>query len=52
MGALLREVKFAVRMLAKNPGFTATAVATVALAISANTAVFSILDPLLLNLGD
>jgi putative ABC transport system permease protein len=49
MGALLREVKFAVRMLAKNPGFTATAVATLALAIGANTAVFSILDPLLLR---
>ena len=49
MGALLREVKFAVRMLAKNPGFTATAVATLALAIGANTALFSVLDPLLLR---
>ena len=49
MGALWQEVKFAVRMLAKHLGFTATAVATLALAIGANTAVFSILDPLLLR---
>jgi putative ABC transport system permease protein len=41
--------EFAVRMLAKNPGFTVTAVATLALAIGANTALFSVLDPLLLR---
>jgi predicted permease len=49
MRALWQDVKFGLRMLGKNLGFTATAVATLALAIGANTAVFSILDPLLLR---
>jgi putative ABC transport system permease protein len=49
MNALWQDVKFSVRMLAKNPGFTLTAVATLALAIGANTALFSVLDPLLLR---
>lgn len=49
MGGLWQDVKFGVRMLAKNPGFTATAVITLALAIGANTAVFSVVDPLLLR---
>lgn len=43
MSASWQNVKFSVRLLAKNPGFTATAVATLALAIGANTAVFSVL---------
>jgi predicted permease len=49
MNSLWQDIKFGLRMLAKNPGFTATAVITLALAIGANTAIFSVLDPLLLR---
>jgi hypothetical protein len=38
-----------VRLLRKNPGFTAVAVVTIALAIGANTAIFSLFDALLLE---
>jgi predicted permease len=49
MDALGQNLKFAVRQLGRNPGFTATVILTLALSIGANTAIFSIVNALMLT---
>ena len=49
MGTLGQNAKLGMRQLRRNPGFTATVVLTLALAIGVNTAVFSIVNVLLLK---
>jgi hypothetical protein len=46
---MLRDLKFAVRQLLKSPGFTLTAALTLALGIGSNTAIFTLVDSIMLR---